>query len=212
MGNHPVLSHLWRGFSNQCPPPPSRRLFPSRNVASVFAVFDGLPRPLDFSALQRRCSFFVAIASSRRPSELASLRCDPDGVRFLPSQLSKADRQTRMGLPILFRRLPPSSPHCPVAALEDLLLSRTSLGIRHNYVFSSPSSPHHPISVSAFSNLIRWAFRQAGIDALSSSTRHISVSDAVGRGLSIDDALCAGDWSGASTFFRHYFRPSGVSW
>jgi hypothetical protein len=85
------------------------------------------------------------------------------------------------------------------------------LGIRHNFVFSSLSSPHHPISVSAFSNLIRWAFSRAGIDAPPSSTRHISVSEAVARGLSIDEALRAGDWSGASTFFRHYLRPSGAS-
>ena len=183
----------------------------------MFAVFDRLPRPLDFSALQRRCAFLLAIASSRRPSEVASLRCDPafiispDNVLFLPPQLSKTDRQTHMGPPILIRRLPPSSPHCPVAALEDLL-ARTSLGIRHNFVFSSPSSPLQPISVSAFSNLIRWAFSQAGIDAPSSSSRHISVSEAVAHGLPIDEALRAGDWSGASTFFRHYFRPSGASW
>ena len=150
--NHPVLSNLCRSFFDRRPP--SRRLFPSWNVASVFAVFDGWLRPLDFSALQRRCAFFFAIASSRRPSEWASLRCDPafmiispDSVRFLPSQLCKTDRQTHMGPPILIRRLPPSSPHCPVAALEDLLHSRTFLGIRHNYVFSSRSSHHHPISV-----------------------------------------------------------------
>ena len=37
VGNLPVLSILCRGFFNQRPP--SRRLFPSWNVASVFAVF-----------------------------------------------------------------------------------------------------------------------------------------------------------------------------
>ena len=48
VGNHPVLSHLCRVFCHKYPP--SRRLLPSWNVASVFDVFDGLQRPLDFSA------------------------------------------------------------------------------------------------------------------------------------------------------------------
>ena len=85
-----------------------------------FRRFDGFPRPLDFTALQRRCAFLLAIASSRRPSEVASLRCDSaymtismDGVRFLPSQLSKTVRQTHLGPSILVRRLPPSSPSLP---------------------------------------------------------------------------------------------------
>ena len=216
VGTHPVLAHLTRGIFNLRPP--SRRLFPSWDVASVFAVFDVMAPPLDFAALQRRCAFFLAMATSRRPSELASLRCDPafmsisaDRVRFLPSQLSKTDRQTHMGGPIIVQRLSPPGPRCPVAALEDLLRSRTALGIRHVHIFSSLSPPHGPISVSSFSDLIRWAFRQAGVAAPPGSTRHISVSDAVARGVSIDEALRAGDWSGAGTFFRHYFRPSGSS-
>ena len=69
--------------------------------------------------------------------------------------------------------------HCTVAALEDLLRSRTSLGIRHDFVFSSLSSPHHPISVSAFSSLIRWAFSQAEIDAPPSSSRRLSFDEAL---------------------------------
>ena len=47
VGDHPVLSRLCRGFFDQRPPP-SWRLFPSWKVASVFVVFDGLQRPLDF--------------------------------------------------------------------------------------------------------------------------------------------------------------------
>ena len=214
LGTHPVLSRLVRGVFQQRPP--SRRLFPSWDVASVFAVFSSMTPPLDFISLQRRCAFLLAMATSRRPSELAALRCDAafmilsaDQVRFLPSRLSKTDRQRHLGPPIVVRRLPPPDSSCPVASLEGLLRSRDAMGIRHACVFSSSAPPHDPISVSSFSGLLRWVFQRAGISAPPGSTRAISVSDAVARGVSVEEALRAGDWSGAGTFYRHYLRPSG---
>ena len=135
---------------------------------------------------------------------------DGAAVRFIPSTLSKTDRQTHLGPAIRIPRLPASndaSP-CPVAALEALLQKRRDLDIPHDYVFSSSSSPFTPISVSGFSALLRSSLRRAGISAPPGSTRSISVSDAFARGVSIDAVLLAGDWSAAQTFFRHYLRPS----
>ena len=111
--------------------------------------------------------------------------------------------------PFVVRHLSPPDSSCPVASLEDLLRSRDAMGVRHAYVFSSSAPPHDPISVSSFSGLLRWAFQRAGISAPPGSTRAISVSDAVARGVSVEEALRAGDWSGAGTFYRHYLRPSG---
>ena len=194
--------------------PPSRRLFHSWDVAKVFSSF---PSSNDFAVLQEKAAFLIAMASSRRPSELATLRCDSqfmsiDGaaVRFIPSALSKTDRQTHLGPAIRILRLPTSddaSP-CPVATLEALLQRRRELRISHDYVFSSSSSPHTPISVTGFSALLRSSFRRAGISAPPGSTRSISVSDAFARGANINEVLLAGDWSAAQTFFRHYLRPS----
>ena len=84
LGTHPVLSRLIRGVFQQRPP--SRRLFPSWDVASVFAVFSSMTPPLDFISLQRRCAFLLAMATSRRPSELAALRCD---AAFMMWRLSR---------------------------------------------------------------------------------------------------------------------------
>ena len=209
-----MISRLIKGVFQRRPP--QRRLFPSWDVAAVFAVFASLPLPLDFISLQRKCAFLLAVASSRRASELSSLRCDAafmiingHHVRFLPSRLSKTDRQRHLGHPIRILRLPASdASSCPVVAVERLLVARRSAGVSHEYLFSSPSPPFLPISTPDFSNLIRWAFRRAGVSAPPGSTRAISVSDAVAQGVSISDALLAGDWSGAQTFFRHYLRPS----
>ena len=216
VGHHPLISRLIRGIFQRRPP--QRRFFQSWNVASVFAVFSSSPLPLDFVMLQRKLAFLLAMASSRRPSELASLRCsaafmiiNADCVRFLPSRLSKTDRPDHLGPPIIVRRLPAFSGDdvslCPVASLEEFLESRRSLHIAHDSLFCS-SSPHSPISTASFSDLLRWTFRRAGISAPPGSTRSISVSDAFARGVGVQDCLAAGDWSGARTFFRHYLRPS----
>ena len=212
IGSHPAVARLMKGVFNERPP--SRRLFEAWDVSAVIAVFPEAPS--DFASAQRKAAFLIALASSRRPSEVSSLRCDathmslaPTQVRFLPSRLSKTDRQTYLGPPISISRLPASdSASCPVSALEALLRWRISVGVSHNYVFSSPTPPHSPISVSAFSSLLRWAFCQAGVNAPPGSTRHISVSDAFARGASLEQVLRAGDWSNAQTFFRHYLRPT----
>ena len=94
-----------------------------------------------------------------------------------------------LGPPFVVRHLSPPDSSCPVASLEDLLRSRDAMGIRHAYVFSSSAPPHDPISVSSFSGLLRWAFQRAGISAPPGSTRAISVSDAVARGVSVEEAL-----------------------
>ena len=59
-------------------------------------------------------------------------------VRFIPSQLSKTDRPSHMGPPIVISRLPVSNDDsiCPVAALEKLLVKREQLNIAHDFIFT----------------------------------------------------------------------------
>ena len=131
-----------------------------------------------------------------------------DYARFVPSTLSKTDRQTYLGHPIIIRRLPPDGEMCPVSALEDFLAFRRTLSTSHDFVFCDFRLPHRPISTSAFADRLTWCLRKAGISAPPGSTRATSVSDAFKRGVDISEILRAGDWSGASTFFRHYLRPA----
>ena len=172
--------------------PPSRRMFQSWNVTSVF---EKLPPPDTFVIAQRRCAFLLAMASSRRPSEIASLKCSTafmtisaDKVRFIPSRLSKTDRQNHLGPAIVINRLPSPSPQspCPVVALESLLLLRISLNIAHDHIFSMPHPPFVQIDVGHLSSFIKECFRHAGASAPPGSTRSISVSDAFAKGASID--------------------------
>ena len=159
------------------------------------------------------------MATARRPSELSSLRCSPSfmitsysEIRFIPSSLSKTDRQTHLGPPIIIRRMDgPDSSLCPVSAMEILLQIRSSLDLDHDFVFFQFKHPFQKISTSSFSQRLKWILKRAGIDAPPGSTRSISVSDAFARGVDLKSILRAGDWSGAQTFFRHYLRPSFAS-
>ena len=185
----------------------------------MFAVFSAWEPPLNFKQLQRKAAFLVAMATARRPSELASLRCSPafmsrssSGIRFIPSALSKTDRHSHLGPPISISRLDSDDASlCPVSALDALLQARQDLGIRHDYVFCDFRHPHAQISSASFARRLAWPLRRAGISAPPSSTRSISVSDAFARGVDLEAILIAGDWSGAQTFYRHYLRPSSAS-
>ena len=67
VGSHPTISRAMQGIFNERPP--SRRMFESWNVSKVF---DALPPPSSLKDAQKRCAFLLAMASSRRPSEIAS--------------------------------------------------------------------------------------------------------------------------------------------
>ena len=135
---------------------------------------------------------------------------DGEKVRFLPSRLSKTDRQRHLGAAFSIARLPASSDAsvCPVEVLEAYLRRRAELHVQHDYVFCAFRSPRDPITTAAFSDRLRWVMRHSGIVAPPGSTRATSVLDAFARGDDLAAVLRAGDWARAGTFFRHYLRAS----
>ena len=217
IGEHPLICRLIKGIFNKRPP--TRRAFDAWDVSKVFKVFSSWPAPLSLKQTQRKAAFLVAMATARRPSELSSLQCSAsfmtstmDELRFIPSCLSKTDRQTHLGPPIVVTRLPDSdSSLCAVKALEDLLRIRSTLQLDHNYVFFQFKPPYEKVSSATFSQRLAWALKSAGISAPPGSTRSVSVSDAFACGVDLESILRAGDWSGARTFYRHYLRPSFAS-
>ena len=111
-----------------------------------------------------------------------------------------------MGPAILIRRLSSDPSLCPVASVESLISARASLAISHDSLFCADSSPFSPLDTSAFTRLLSSVLRDAGISAPPGSTRAMAASAAFHRGVNLSDVLHAGDWTGASTFFRFYAR------
>ena len=215
LGQHPLIVRLMKGVHNHRPP--SRRLFPSWNAGQVVSSFKDWPSPPPLHLQIRKAAFLLAMASTRRPSELAGLRISTSylsinstSARFVPTRLNKTDKAGHMGKPIIVYRLSADPSLCPVAAVESLISLREEEDIPHDYLFCEDKAPFKRLSTSAFSRRIGWILRQAGVDAPPGSTRAMSSSAAFSRGVSIDAILRAGDWSGADTFFRFYCRDLGV--
>ena len=197
--------------------PPVRRVFPLWNPDDVFCLFSQWSRPLPFQAILQKTAFLVAMATCRRPSELASLRVDSHymtlsahAVRFIPSALSKTDRPGHMGPPLLVYAFPADPSLCPVRSIQSLLAVRDSLRLSHTFLFFSSSPPFGPLSASGFRRLLARVLRLAGVHAPPGSTRAASASAAFLRGADLADVLRAGDWSNALTFFHHYCRDIGA--
>ena len=215
-GQHPTIKRLMKGVFNKRPP--SRRLYPSWKASDIVRVFEEWPSPPPFKDLLRKTAFLLAMASARRPSELASFRISPQffsanatSARFVPSRLSKTDRPDHMGPAIVIYRLADCPSLCPVRSTEQLVAARSTLDINHDFLFCADSAPFAPLSTPAFSRRISWVLRRAGISAPPGSTRAMSTSAAFSGSLDLSAILRAGDWSGADTFFRFYCRDLGVS-
>ena len=216
IGQHPLVTRLMKGVHNKRPP--TRRLFPSWNAGSVIQMFKDWSSPHSLHNQIRKTAFLLAMASTRRPSELASLKVsetflsiNPTSARFVPSLLSKTDKAGRMGKPISVYRLSADPFICPVSNVELLLQLRQGLDISHDFLFHEDKSPFQPLSVAAFSRRISWVLDRAGIAAPPGSTRAMSTSSAFSKGLDLDAILRAGNWAGADVFFRFYCRDLGVT-
>lgn len=214
-GQHPLIVRLMKGVHNQRPP--SRRLFPSWDASLVVQLFRSWPSPPPLHLQIRKTAFLLAMASTRRPSELASLKVSKSflsinstSARFVPSQLSKTDKANRMGKPISIYRLVEDQFLCPVSNVE-LLMGMRSTTISHDLLFFEDRAPFGPLSTAAFSRRISWVLRQAGINAPPGSTRAMSTSAAFLKGFDLDAILRAGNWAGAEVFFRFYCRDLGVN-
>ena len=99
IGEHPIICRLIKGIFHRRPP--HRRVFQSWDVGKAFNVFSDWSSPLTLKQLQRKTAFLLAMATAKRPSELASLQCSASfmsstssEIRFIPSFLSMTDRQT----------------------------------------------------------------------------------------------------------------------
>jgi hypothetical protein len=209
VGEHPVITRLMRGvFQKQ---PPRHKVPVLWDPSRVLDVFQHWPIPLPLSHLMRKGAFLLAIVSAKRAHELVSLCSDAnhlqfqgDALRFVPSCLSKTDRAGHLCSPFSIKPWKEDLSVCPVETISQILKEKSSLDIRHNFIFFNWSPPYDPLDTAAFLRCIKFCLVKGGIDAVPGSTRSVAASTALARGESIGDVLHLGDWSRSSTFFRYY--------
>ena len=80
---------------------------------------------------------------------------------------------------------------------------------KHTKLFLSTIEPHQPVVKSTVSGWIKDVLSASGIDTsifTAHSTRSASTSKAKAMGLSVEDILKRGHWSGQSTWQKHYHK------
>jgi hypothetical protein len=161
----------------------------------------------------RKAAFLLTIVTAKRHSDLAHLVRDDNHmifdqgfVLFIPTHLSKTDRQRHLNPPIIIKPWSEDQCICPVESINDILRWKVRLSIPHSSLFFSASRPYAPLSAGQFAALISGCLSEAGISPPPGSTRSISASLSLARGMDITDVLGLGDWSSQRTFFRFYAR------
>ena len=140
-GQHPMIKRLMKGVLKSTPPfsPPLPFMECVRRCGKILR--SGCLPP-QFKNLIRKTVFLLAMASARRPSELALSRVSPQffssnatSARFVPTRLSKTDHPDRMGPAIIVYRLADCPSLCPVKSTEEIISAHSSRNIHHYFLF-----------------------------------------------------------------------------
>jgi hypothetical protein len=150
---------MCKGFCERRPPP--RKVPSVWDPTPVLDIFMHWPLPLSYAQLVRKCSFILAILSSRRLSEFFGFKCDASHlqisnnfVQLVPLSLSKTDRARRIGPPICLNSWRKDASLCPVAVICALLEARDALDIRHDRVFLNARRPDSMVTLKTFRGFI----------------------------------------------------------
>ena len=160
----------------------------------------------------RHLALLILLFGGRRVHDLTLLSIKPENMAFVGNSVSlqpvfgsKTDKLGKIQSPFLFQDGPvfqlsiPSLLRHYLNATKRVRESNTSLFVRSQL-------PKGPASVQLLRSWIKSLLRDSGITATAGSTRSASASDALLRGLSIEDIMARGNWSSAGVLTRHYLK------
>ena len=99
---------------------------------------------------------------------------------------------------------------CPVLNLKVYLASTKGLR-QSDSLFVTLNKPHKAASVSTIAGWMKNVIKQSGQHGTAGSTRSVSTSHALSRGVTLEKILKAGDWARVSTFKRFYYKAVPVT-
>lgn len=215
VGQHPKVSALMTGIFNQRPPKPRYSFV--WDVEQVLTYLGQLPGndQLSDRLLTLKLTMLLALASACRCSELKCLdiRYMTKSTRSYIFQFSKVTKSWKKG------KAPPSLEFydfesnkslCVVSALEAYLQRTAGWRSNNNHqLLLGTVKPHNEVAKSTISGWVKIVLRNAGIDTnifKAHSSRSASTSKAKIGGCSLQDILKRGQWSGKSTWQKHYHK------
>ena len=173
---------------------------------------------LDLRCLTLKTAMLLALATGKRCSSLAYLTlkqgfCEigETKLRMQPHGLQKHSRPDYMGPPIVLEAYTSDPSLCPVFYVKSYI-RRTETLRSSEQLFIITRAPHTPASGATLSSWLRKVIQQSGQLGSGGSVRSASTSRALGRGVTLDLVLNAGDWARVSTFKRFYLKSVPMSY
>ena len=78
---------------------------------------------------------------------------------------------------------------------------------KNETLFVTVNRPHNTVSPATVCRWLKSVITMSSQSGSGGSTRSVSASTGIGRGLTIDSIVKAGDWARSRTFKNHYYKP-----
>ena len=217
VGKHPMITRLLKGVFNKRPP--VKILFPTWSVKQVLVTLASWSpvSSLDLKTLTYKCLMLLALVTGKRASSLSILSCrsgylqiGESSIALQPLGLEKTTRPGHTGGPIVIEAYNRSPEICPVFYMK-AYLKRTASLRSSDSVFVTVNKPHGQASPTTICRWLKSVISLSGQEGSGGSTRSVSTSTAVGRGVTIDSIVKSGDWARSKTFRQHYYKPVPVN-
>ena len=215
IGQTTLVKRLMTGIYNARPPQP--RYSQSWKVSTVLSSLKSWGSTPDLSKMQlsQKLAMLLALTKAPRSSELRGLslkhmRHLPDGVVFELTCLTKTQRPGSAPKTFTVSSFSDDSLLCPLACLMEYISKTAPVRSESNQaLFISTRHPFQPVSSSTIARWLKEVIAAAGHPEFAGhSTRGASTTAALQGGVSLADVLATADWTGDSTFLRHYYRPA----
>ena len=217
IGQHPLIIRQLKGIFNLRPP--QITLFPTWSVKNVLDMLEkwGPSSILCFKLLTYRTVMLLALSSAKRLASLALLivkegylELGEQKVVLQPCGLEKHSRPGFEGGPIEIEAFTASINICPVINLKEYL-ARTRALRQSESLFVTLLEPHKAAAVATIAGWLKSVITQSGQQGTAGSTRSVSTSNALSKGVTLEKVMKSGDWVRASTFRQFYYKPVPVT-
>ena len=213
VGKHPMVTRLMKGVFNKRPP--TKLLFPSWSVKQVLIMLSSWSpaRSLSFKLLSYKCVMLLALVTGKRASSISKLslkqgylELGESTIVLQPLGLEKNTRPGHTAAPIVIEAYNQAPEICPVHYLKAYIIRSKELR-KNETLFVSVNRPHNTVSPATVCRWLKSVITMSSQSGSGGSTRSVTTSTGIGRGLTIDSIVKAGDWARSRTFKNHYYKP-----
>ena len=218
VGNHPLISKLFKGFRNLRPK--TYKNPPKWEIDTVLTKLNcwGDNSVLTMKQLSLKLVMLLSLVSASRCSELSYLDVTnmtnlPDGIRFCLTKHKKNRSAAVMPGTLFFAKNTKMPNLCPVKCLQDYITRREITGqSMAGTLIRSYIKPFGPVTSSTISRWLSMVIKMTCFinqnNTIGHSVRGKAASKAMFFGLSSQEIMSVAEWKTNSVFQKFYYFPT----